>query len=413
MNSDPQKPEMQFHYKPLANGEIRLLRLPRRDLFGGIKSSLIHVPLDKAPGYECISYVWGDQTKTSSILIDGCQMLVPTSVYNILFERAPIWAPRLLWIDAICINQDDKEEKSIQIRKMGLVYRNVYRVTVCLGSSPDVQLARVLLHKLAVRMGAFQPSEQWKHIGESYGHHRDIEGGSAPREWTALKRLISNPWFERVWVVQEVVMASKVDVLYGGQYLDWDTLISILAEFQKPEATMLRSLIVQIGKNHLSPMPNGVRNGPVMESYRQRFHAGKKMQLHHMLMANLSFKATFLEDKIYAIQGFTEEAEHPDLPIKYGSEITKVLINTSRYFIETLQSLQILQLTGIGWKRGHESIPSWVVDWTMTRPQYVTSYSDLAGPRAAMKAAIQNATKRSPREGKALSHNEWVVFRRN
>jgi hypothetical protein len=62
--------------------------------------------------------------------------------------------------------------------------------------------------------------------------------------WTPPKRPISNPWFERVWMVQEVVMARKVDVLYGGQYLDWDMLVSILGGFRKPEAMMLHFLIV-------------------------------------------------------------------------------------------------------------------------------------------------------------------------
>jgi hypothetical protein len=205
----PEMYTLMYHYKPLGDKEIRLLRLTRKGLLGGVKRTLIHVPLSKAPAYECISYVWGDSTKNHSILIDDCQMPVSTSVYRILRARASIWSPRLLWIDAICINQDNNEEKTRQVREMRTIYKSASRVTVFLGSPPDARLAGFLLRKLFLRMSQYRPSEHWQLIMESYLRHQGIRGGPAPKEWVALKRLFSNPWFERAWVVQEITMATE------------------------------------------------------------------------------------------------------------------------------------------------------------------------------------------------------------
>jgi hypothetical protein len=70
----PEMHTLMYHYKPLGDKDIRLLRLTRKGLFGGVKRTLIHVPLSKSPAYECISYMWCDCAKTYSIFVDGCQL---------------------------------------------------------------------------------------------------------------------------------------------------------------------------------------------------------------------------------------------------------------------------------------------------------------------------------------------------
>jgi len=245
-------------------------------------------------------------------------------------------------------------------------------------------------------MVVYPPSAQLEAITNSYLRHG---GGPAPKEWVALRRLFRNPWFERVWVAQEVAMAREVYVLYGGRYMDWGMLMSVMEVFTRQEATILRSFIVRIDENRMATVPSGLQNGWFMNSCRQRSRAGAEIQLHLMLRGSLNFRATAPVDKIYAIQSFTEEAEHPDLPIKYSkdlndpSEISRVLINTARYFLQSPQSLRILQLAGIGWKRDHKDLPSWVVDWTMTRPAYVLSYSDVGNSPAAFRAATRMRPK--------------------
>lgn len=394
----PERHRLMYHYKPLAEEDFRLLRLTRRGLFGGFKKSLIHVPLKELPAYECISYAWGDSTKTHSILIDGLQFPVSTNVYNILRERASIWSSRHLWIDAICINQMDNKEKTRQVCQMRTIYKSADRVTIYLGNPPDARLAENLLQKLVLRMTSYEITQQWQPILGSCLRHQEVRGGSPPEEWLALKRLFSNPWFERAWVVQEVTMASQIYVLYGGRYLDWEVLMSVMQAFFLPEATMLRSLITRVDDNHLGALPPGLQNGMMMGAFRSSFQNNQTIRLDEILRGCLAFRATERKDKIFALQGITLEAAHPSLSINYDLEDHEVLMNTARYFLKTPQSLQILQLAGIGWERDHKDIPSWVVDWTMTRPAYIISYSNFVDSPTSYKAA-----KRIP---PCVVHNE-------
>jgi Heterokaryon incompatibility protein (HET) len=272
---------------------------------------------------------------------------------------------------------------------MQTIYKSADRVTTFLGSPPDAHLAVILLGKLVLRMKSYRPSEQWKPILGSYLRHQDVKGEPAPKEWVALKRLFSNPWFERAWVVQEVTMAANLYVLYGGIYIDWAMLMSVIRAFGPPDATVLRTLFTRVDEDHLGTMPNGLLNGIIMGAFRQRLRAGETMKLHEILRVCLTFHVTEPIDKIFALQGITEEASHPLLPINYRLKVPEVLMNTAGYFLQTRQSLQMLQLAGIGWKRDHKNIPSWVADWTMTRPPYMLSLSDFGDLPTAFTAATK------------------------
>jgi hypothetical protein len=394
----PETHEPLYSYTPLAEKDIRLVRLTRRRLFGGVERSLIHVSLEKAPPYECVSYTWGDSTKTHSILIDGFQLPVSTSVYNILHQRASIWSSRLLWIDAICINQNDTEERARQVQNMRIIYKTANRVTVFLGSSPDAKYAIILLNKLAFWTKNCEPLVQWRRIIDSYMRHEEMRG-QKPKDWAALMRLFNNPWFERAWVVQEVTMASEIYVLYGGKYINWEVLMYVILALGKGECAVLKSAVTRVDKDHMIPFLPGLSNGILLQEFRTLFLSSEPMKLHLILRACLPFHATEPRDKIFAIQGITEAVLHPLLPINYNKKVSEVLLSTARYFLQTPESLHVLQLAGIGWKRKNEDIPSWVVDWTMARPPHFLSFSNLGNSESAYKAAVQDA--RQVRQGRS------------
>jgi hypothetical protein len=178
-------------------------------------------------------------------------------------------------------------------------------------------------------------------------------------------------------------------VLYGGKYLDWDWIISVITAFAQPDTIVLRQLVTRVDESHGAALPNGLFNGMAMGGFRKQFRAGETMKLHEILRSCVTFHATEPKDKIFALQGITEEASHPSLPIDYNLEVPRILMNTARYFLQTPQSLQILQLAGIGWERDRKTMPSWVVDWTMTRPSSIVSYSNLDNSPTAYKAATQ------------------------
>ncbi|OAG13982.1 HET-domain-containing protein, partial [Alternaria alternata] len=145
--------------------------------------------LEKLPQteYTALSYVWGDAKHTKPIQLGYHQ--IPTITKNLekalrhLRDRA---SERILWVDAICINQSDEEEKLSQVQSMGDVYRNAVEVRIWLGSLKDVQ--------------------------------EEANDEQFPNELQALGiRIIAmQPWWRRVWVIQEATLPKEDPIMQCG-----------------------------------------------------------------------------------------------------------------------------------------------------------------------------------------------------
>ncbi|KAH8900633.1 hypothetical protein GQ53DRAFT_628404, partial [Thozetella sp. PMI_491] len=170
-------------YRPLdaKKREIRLLVIQRRVPFIPVRCNMIHVSLDDEPKYEAMSYVWGNPTRTHLVRVDGKVIPITESVRGILEQKASISGPKKVWIDAVCINQEDIEEKPKQIQMMLDIYRSAKFVTVNLGEAPDADLVPIFLDRISMNL---------------YKENNWVQ----PPRWLALLRLFQNPWFERVWV---------------------------------------------------------------------------------------------------------------------------------------------------------------------------------------------------------------------
>ena len=105
-------------YRAVQTGQIRFLRIRRRTPFAKLQCELIHTSFDEAPVYTAISYSWGDATPTHEILIDGCRAPINSTVYDILHHQRSYLGETTLWIDSICINQGNNEERGEQVLLM-------------------------------------------------------------------------------------------------------------------------------------------------------------------------------------------------------------------------------------------------------------------------------------------------------
>jgi hypothetical protein len=125
-------------YSPLSDSnEIRLLDLQPRRPGEGIKCTMRHVKLSENPQYEALSYMWGPK-EHSQIEIDGVVVEVRRNLWNALLELRHEQDARTLWIDAICINQDDISERNHQVTQMGTIYKNSVRCVAWLGPSDSL-----------------------------------------------------------------------------------------------------------------------------------------------------------------------------------------------------------------------------------------------------------------------------------
>jgi hypothetical protein len=177
----------QFQYFPLSlgAGNIRLLHLlPYNDENEPIQCQLFDYALQKSGKrmhlYSALSYVWGDSEKPRSIYIDKHDLPVTENLYTALLHLRNPSYKRILWIDAICIDQNNTAEKEQQILFMAKIYSQANSVLVWLGEAAD---------------NSDQALETIR-----------VAGGKATNSFnneinlSAVLALLQRQWFRRIWV---------------------------------------------------------------------------------------------------------------------------------------------------------------------------------------------------------------------
>ncbi|KAL3291825.1 ankyrin and het domain protein [Colletotrichum asianum] len=241
-----------YQYRALGPGEIRLLRLhpapdPRRDLTGTILHHELANPalrwgsdgpyLEHKLPYEAVSYHWGSNTKTPFKLLvndENADSSTPASVipltaslHTLLRQIAYTDSDRVVWVDAICINQvrsADNVEKGAQIRMMPDIYGIAARVLVYLGPSADnSDLAIAFLEHISDFADYLDETLPTANFAAALAAGFAMPPPDAP-DWPALRAFLRRPWFRRVWVIQEFVNATELTVICGAREIDWRRL---------------------------------------------------------------------------------------------------------------------------------------------------------------------------------------------
>lgn len=205
----------------LPSNHIRILDLlpaGSDDLKAPIKCVTRTVALSDEPVYEALSYLWGNDRGRRFITVDGQLTSVTASLHAALFRLRHRNETRSLWIDQLCINQEDTDEKASQIRLMGHIYSHCTRCLVWLGEL-DSGIT------LEDAKGAFEIC--------AYFANRSLPMPacfqSPDAVLGAVKALSSvgpqeHPWWHRLWTVQESILPSSKRVLWGPLELDWEVL---------------------------------------------------------------------------------------------------------------------------------------------------------------------------------------------
>ena len=114
----------QYEYQDVSeNNEIRLLALLPGRFNDPIRCTLSHVSLDDEPVYEALSYTWGAATRSHTLICDGKLLPVTSNLFEGLRRLRRIRAVRVVWADAVCINQADVGERNQQVLLMSKIYR--------------------------------------------------------------------------------------------------------------------------------------------------------------------------------------------------------------------------------------------------------------------------------------------------
>jgi hypothetical protein len=199
--------ENMFKYKPLDTSvdSIRLLILhgaPSQD--SALSCSLYHTNFAESPYYEALSYEWGSPASTKPLQIEGARLLIGENLHEALVHLR-VMEDCTLWIDAICINQDDLTEKQYQVGLMDFIYHRAERVLVWLG----VPMPELII-----------PDDYERGVYDREDPRKDLKIFCT---WSC-----NHTYWSRVWIVQEIALARNLTVCIGKHELSWARYLTTL-----------------------------------------------------------------------------------------------------------------------------------------------------------------------------------------
>ena len=194
-----------------------------------LDASLHEVSLDdKGVEYEAISYTWGDEQNQQTIRIVGQEPLIRENLWRFL-RRLTGSQDRLLWVDALSINQNDTQEKSQQVAMIGRIFQRATGVVAWLGEHADG--SDKLLKRLATcgtSLNELQQPSEISGVGagvqEGASHTERLIEGEQEARLKLWKAFLNRPWFGRTWIIQEVVLAKSLTLHCGSDALRWEQL---------------------------------------------------------------------------------------------------------------------------------------------------------------------------------------------
>ncbi|KAI3545866.1 hypothetical protein CSPX01_04790 [Colletotrichum filicis] len=305
-------------YQPLVARKTRLI-----DLIGGSYHDPIRIELHIAdlavkPEYEALSYTWadenGDSSKCERVYIGKRWDILPITknCSNALRRLRYQNRPRRLWVDAICINQNDVGERSHQVGIMQNIYATASRVLIYLGEDKDD------LNSTSSSPWNF---DKWNtYYKRSLHAHNDLTQRS---------------YFKRVWVIQEIDAAQDCWVLYGTKGDRW--LDFLESKQLRPKQDWF----------HVLP------RGRLMDL----------RELPKLLQATLQCQATDPRDKVYALLGLFPGAKEAQLTADYSLSLDQVFSGLTACMLCQSSALMLPIFAAL--EPSTSSLPaSWVVDWS-------------------------------------------------
>ena len=214
---------MRFRYTPLQAGrKIRVLELACGVGDEVVKGELQQVDLNENPVYSALSYVWGSAFDCATIKCNGGDVEVTKNLAEALRHLRYESSPRYLWVDALCINQEDVDEKSHQVALMKDIYAYAEDVVVWLG--PDEEgIAAELFKEVEELMALIESSIE--HNFEDLNKLQSLPfAASSSPIMEKLFLLFKREYFTRTWVIQEVGLTNRPLAHWGNSIINFNKI---------------------------------------------------------------------------------------------------------------------------------------------------------------------------------------------
>ena len=381
-------------YTPLDNTQnvIRLLHiLPVNEDSAHVCCLMDTHCLDDELVYSALSYTWGAEHIARGVIVVNDHSALVTKNLSDALHRLRDDGVQKVWVDAVCIDQGNKQEKAHQVQKMGMIYRLASTVLSWIGPE-DEDSDRGM--QVMSRIGAIARSLRLQSVFDPYIDNHDSEergrimGGicGALKDDSWLKEgdlqcaihLTSRNYWQRLWVIQEVNLAKYALILCGKTQITWDQFLGGLALLSWLRALSVYRLsdhnafaaslskIFQLdGFVHWSPPP------AAWISARLRSNGRYGMQLFYLMDETCNdtiLKASNPRDRIYALLGLVDEDDQSQIPIDYASPVSAVFVSVTVFLLRR-HGTKVLMYSGLAHQNGNDTtvLPSWAIDWTCTR----------------------------------------------
>jgi hypothetical protein len=262
--------------------------------------------LQNNPRYEALSYVWGDSADALEISVNGNRFRVTRSVHDILKAVRSPTSKQTFWVDQVCINQKEDHEKNHQVQMMGDIYQAATGVLVYLGQ-PTEQTENDMQHLQSLLRSHVQGEDApWSHI-------------AVPELKRSVSNILASHWFERMWTVQEAVLARNTTLQCGPHRISWAGNLQTLRALVFRIKSAVVSPVFNLHERDLSEL-DWTPLLYILESQMRQAARREGVILHRNLL-DVAFdfrhrRSYDLRDRYYAILGIIENDQGGSLYFK-------------------------------------------------------------------------------------------------
>lgn len=399
--------------------QMRLIKLKPGDWSDRIECDLEVVGLGERVEFEAVSYVWGKSFSEEPVFINGHLRNITLNLHSALRHFRHKTEIRHLWADAISINQKDGQERNQQVKLMRKIYTECSGVLIWLGEPPN-QFPRPSSCIWTTTFG-YQTSisntdrqhleEFWQSFSRYYNKPRafrfdqtqdftkgalcfvhilardsHFDDDTVPffqsddcrrNVINALQNIMERQWWNRMWVIQETVLAKKATLHYGRYTFPWEMLTEAARFFLihrnghcgEDSCTTHYAKLPSADLQTIIDFANKVGDLDRWRKVWQR--QPDSVFLLQLLRQFRRRETTDPKDKVYALIPLVTtwgKAEHMEVHYEWtDAQVYHLLV---RHLIEVSESILVLMGTTEKSLKLRNHLPSWVPDWTVKGDEY-------------------------------------------
>ena len=382
----PQPASNSYSYNRLQLDETRLLELRCGQRDAPLSGEIHHINVERSPPYYALSYVWGSAIKGYTLETSQGPIGITASLCSALRRIRKSDEVMYVWVDAVCINQEDDHEKASQIRMLPNIFQSAEIVLCWIGEERDESTAAIQT-LLQIRTFELAPQKwpaQLPSIPETW------KDGLPPINddiWWSIQNLFEREWFSRVWVIQEVVLAKELKLICGNYEVDWNDImkaVDICLDDQDgplPTDCSLRQIM---------PSFNPVHTLGLTKRAFENQNLSKRFNLLSLLDVFTHSKSTELCDKIFALLGIASDSNATVFNPDYSSSIDVVIRRFAHEFVRRGNAPELLYRAGS--TKSIKSV-SWIPNWVASQPcRTISTWRGTGGVFAAAAKLHLNAS---------------------